>query len=595
MVRHKLFWSTIRCVICPLTLEHGLNLKKESYCYVICLLFLLLPGAVFLKALELQDHLSLFPGIQRGQQVFDLFAFYKGQLLTWLPPLALLLYFWGYGFPRWEKRFIGPLLLFGGIVLSSLASPWKPLPFIGSPELFETAFVWTSYLILLFLAAEIAKDRTALRRLFWAGALGLVPLLVVGVLQLWGRDPYHLLWVKKLVLPQEFHRLANNFTFSKASHEVYTTIGNPNYVGSLVPLLLPLSILFLFGKRALWQKILAGSVSLVFVAILWGSVSKAGIVGVGGLCISLWVVSARRLPKIMNIVIPLVILCLSIGVTYKVYKMEEFMAFSDLSQLTVTDSSLNMHTPELGLSIRVTDGQLQFYDHDNSLLTLYADQDDRERYLIEQPGYEAFSFRFKTKPADHITMAYWDFHYIFYIVNGEFKIRYYDGRYLPVKLPPRLAFLDDYEHLASDRFYIWSRSVPMLFSDGILGCGADAFTRAYPQEDFYGKFRAYDSSDVIVTKPHNLYLQIGISLGILALIGFGIVIFAFYKESLSVLYTKEKGTVHRPYLIAIVLGVSGYLCAGLFNDSSVAVTPFFWVLLGVGTTFAQAERKGVKP
>lgn len=571
-----------------------MKIKKESYAYIICILFLLLPGAVFLKELNLQEHLSLYPGVQRGQRVFDLFAFYKGQLLTWLPPIALMLYFWGHGLPKWEKWLLGPALFFGGIVISTIASPWKPLPFTGSQELFETAFVWSSYLILLYLSRELAKDSRLLKWLFWSGLIGLSPLLLVGVLQVMGKDPFHLLWVKELVLPLQYHSLAKSFSFHNNAHEVYSTIGNPNYMGSLVALFLPLCLTFLFGKRVLWHKALAALLSVVLLVILWKSDSKAGIVGLWGVIVMLWIVYRKSLPRLANIVLPILFLIGSVGGLYRFYKLEEKMAFSDISQLTATDTTLDMHTPELGLSIRISDGNLFFYDHNDSALTLTADENDRERYLIEQPGYEAFSFRFKTKPADHITMAYWDFHYIFYMRNGTFKIRYYDGRYLPVRIPPRLAFLDDYEQLASDRFYIWSRSVPMLFSDGMLGCGADAYPRAYPQDDFYGKFRAYDSSDVIVTKPHNLYLQIGISLGLLALVGFVLLLISFYRGTLKGLSTNEEIAENRAYTIAIILGVTGYLFAGLFNDSCVAVSPFFWVFLGVGFAMTQKTEKRYK-
>ena len=43
--------------------------------------------------------------------------------------------------------------------------------------------------------------------------------------------------------------------------------------------------------------------------------------------------------------------------------------------------------------------------------------------------------------------------------------------------------------------------------------------------------------------------------------------------------------------IGIMLAIVGYLGAGIFNDSAVAVAPIFWILLGAGMAVNYMKQK----
>ena len=43
--------------------------------------------------------------------------------------------------------------------------------------------------------------------------------------------------------------------------------------------------------------------------------------------------------------------------------------------------------------------------------------------------------------------------------------------------------------------------------------------------------------------------------------------------------------------ISVMLGIVGYLAAGMFNDSVVSVAPVFWILLGVGAALNTINRR----
>jgi hypothetical protein len=142
------------------------------------------------------------------------------------------------------------------------------------------------------------------------------------------------------------------------------------------------------------------------------------------------------------------------------------------------------------------------------------------------------------------------------------------------------AFFDGYEYLISGRGYLWSRSIPLLRDRLILGSGADSFVYVFPQDDYVGKYNSgYMNS--IVTKPHSLYLQIGVQSGVLALACLGVFYLGYMASSLvQIVRRRNKG-----YLvwvnIGILAGSFGYLVSGISNDSTISIAPIFWALLGI--------------
>ena len=117
----------------------------------------------------------------------------------------------------------------------------------------------------------------------------------------------------------------------------------------------------------------------------------------------------------------------------------------------------------------------------------------------------------------------------------------------------------------------------------LIGNGPDTFVAYFPQNDLLAKWWAYGTTNVIVDKAHNLYLQIGINQGGIALVAFLVLCIGYITQSLKLYAFKETyHEVDEAMGIGVMLGVVGYLGAGFFNDSVVSVAPIFWILLGCG-------------
>ena len=110
------------------------------------------------------------------------------------------------------------------------------------------------------------------------------------------------------------------------------------------------------------------------------------------------------------------------------------------------------------------------------------------------------------------------------------------------------------------------------------------FPMYFPQNDYIGKIKTWGKPEILVDKCHNMYLQIAVNDGVIALICFIIFIFNYLKSSVvRLINLKDRPTYC--YDLSILCGVISYLISGIFNDSFIGVTPIFCILLGIGIRF----------
>ena len=147
-------------------------------------------------------------------------------------------------------------------------------------------------------------------------------------------------------------------------------------------------------------------------------------------------------------------------------------------------------------------------------------------------------------------------------------------------LPIRTVFGDKYIHFASNRGYIWSRALPLLLDNIFIGSGFDTFAAIFPQHDYAGKMKAWGSGNIIIEKPHNFFIDIGLSAGVVALISFLTFLGWHFKNSVVLIKRQfEKPLAQINFIL--LLGIIAYLASGQFNDSIVSVSISFWVMLGL--------------
>lgn len=140
----------------------------------------------------------------------------------------------------------------------------------------------------------------------------------------------------------------------------------------------------------------------------------------------------------------------------------------------------------------------------------------------------------------------------------------------------------NHEQFASGRGFIWSRSLPLLKKNVLWGCGPDNYVFEFPNDDYVGLLNNNYAGEV-VTRPHNMYIQMGIQTGVISLILFLAAYVLYFINSVKIYLQNEEQMSAVQYLVmAVLAGSFAYMICGLANDSTVCVTPVFAVLVGIG-------------
>lgn len=143
------------------------------------------------------------------------------------------------------------------------------------------------------------------------------------------------------------------------------------------------------------------------------------------------------------------------------------------------------------------------------------------------------------------------------------------------------AVFTGYEQLASGRGYIWSRTIPLLKDYIFLGAGADSFIQVFPQQDYVQAANA-GFRDMLISKPHDLYLQVGVQSGVIALIMLLVFFLWYVLWSLKLYFFCEERTEGSVIGLAVFMGCIGFLISAIANDSTICVSPVFFTVLGIG-------------
>ena len=88
--------------------------------------------------------------------------------------------------------------------------------------------------------------------------------------------------------------------------------------------------------------------------------------------------------------------------------------------------------------------------------------------------------------------------------------------------------------------------------------------------------------NILFTRPHNLYLQMGIQTGVLSLLAFLTFYIMYFAGSCKRYCFCQMDKQEKWLGVALFLSTVGFMAAGLANDSLIVVTPVFYVLLGTG-------------
>ncbi|MDY0235540.1 MAG: O-antigen ligase family protein [Gudongella sp.] len=583
--------------------------KNKKYTYTLLpvlplvLILAIVPLIVFLKVVPANDASLLFTD---GKENFDFFSYYKMVWLVGLSVIGVLIYlyksFLMQDIPLRKSKLYYPLGTYAVLViLSTFFASYKSVAMIGFVDRYEGMLALLSYIAIMFLAYNTVDNEKHVKWILTGFSISGIIMILIGITQFFGTDIFTTDFGKKLILPAQYENLADSLNFIFAgSKSVYATLYNINYVGVYMSMLFSLmTTLFILTKDLKW-KIFFGIMTTSSFLMLLGSKSRAGLIAIFVFAfLSLIFFRKQVLPNWKTFTAIVILIGVSFVGVNTLYEgsvitrlkggIESLKVKTEpnFQNILLEDETATVEFTDYSMTIVMAESGLMLFDTNEEPLDLAVDAENNNIIRAVEPPYNEHSFITKSYKGDVVLET------TLKTNLGNRTIRFirkddimmvlgYDGELVTDIKAPSFGFKGR-ESMASNRGYIWSRSIPMLKDNVILGHGPDTYALYFPNNDFVGKFVGFNSINTVVDKPHNLYLQIGINTGVLSLLAFLTLIGMYMISSFKAYFKKEsyKGIMEATGL-GIFMAVCMYLFTGLSNDSIVSVAPIFWILLGTG-------------
>ncbi len=559
----------------------------------------IIPFIAYLKIINF--NMSIYEWYANTAIFPDLFTYYKSLAVILITVIAIILYFKYLLNSKYMKldlhQYYYPLIAYFALMLLSwIFSPYSYTASMGYMERFEGGLVLSGYLILFFYITQLINSEYDVKWItkFFIGSI--VVMSLIGLLQYFKLDYMRVEFIQKLVIPKAYEN--SSLSFNVLPGRVYMTLYHPNYVGLYIALVLPFIITFFLCEKNLKKKVLYGLLSIAILVNLLGSQSRGGIIGVAFAAIMALIFLRKQIFRYWKVLIPVGVVCLALLVI-----MDFRSDHNNSNRIKQTIAETFGQPTTYPLNSIVTDGNSLHIDYKESPITIsYKNKKNFESLSIKdvnnQPipyTYEDGVYTIMTVPYNtaqlhcmiHQNEPYIKFissdnsQWAFALTDQGFKFLNPYGKLVDLNEVPATGFQGK-ERMGSARGYIWSRSIPMLKDAIFIGHGPDSYIFEFPQNDYVGKYNAYQTQNMIVDKPHNIYLQIALNTGVLSLIAM-LIFWGMYIVSCVKLYFRNALDDYLSITgIALFLGICGYLAAGIFNDGNVSVSPIYWGMIGLG-------------
>ncbi len=627
-----------------LSMSHAPSLDESTHW------FQMLPAAFFTAVVIIivRMHaytrpMSQFYWSGNDNDLTDFFSYFKMcAILTCAILAAVMLLYRLFTASFYIKRNFAyiPMIVYTGFVLLSYAfSEYKIFASWGYNDRFEGTITLVSYMVMLFYIINSVNTEKNVKWIVYPAAIFSGALLgLLGLSQAIDHDFFRTVIGKKLITPSWFWDKLDQLNFTFQHREIYQTVYNINYVSFYLTLLIPLfGMLFIHSvnrgkEEALWKKILWGALFTLLVFNLIGSVSSGGYLGMIAILILGFVVLNKRVIQWKKPVIILFVLAiLMCGVNYQQLQSEFdaakgfFGKNANEVDPTHTKIEMNKDNDQAGAKAHIdyfdTDGDdikvsvngnemiiTTFSDDPSSVVVKDSSGKDIPLKLISaEAGYlhafldERFTMCTLRPAVDDSGNNY----FILFIDGSEWPFRLTDdgpkfvnkfGSLVDLDPVPQIGF-ENNPGFGSGRGFIWGTSIPMLKDTIVLGHGADTYCLYYPHYNYAGKYNAdWENLNLIVDKPHCMYLGTAINTGIVSLLALLVLWGIYIVQSIRLYFRREFGSDFVTFTGAgIFFGICGFLAAALVNDSSVSVMPLFYGLLGTGIAInMMLKRKAVQ-
>lgn len=493
----------------------------------------------------------------------------------------------------WTKRnmfqwfpLFGYLVL---VILSTCLSEYSKMGFFGAMEQYETVFTVIAYVMISYYAYRIIQCDKDIELIVDCQAICAAIVSVLWILQILGIN--FLNWGIIEILSEIIEGQSRSLNSSNIMNS--STLANTNYVGvyCVILIILLTAMCFQIKKK---KKLLLYIADIVLLSImLIGSKALTSVIALGAVTIILLFAKMKVIVKNKKVSIAVfcaliagIILVLLFGGSFQnklIYNLKQEKSGIRYDRDIVTNQdNVAYRIDEEWIYLSFENGtegtKLAIKDKDGNNLKIMVVGD--HTLVPEEEKYQGITIDFgKINTMDYgFLINEKDFGYSFVKHDNHYWFYYKDElySYLDTTKIERVQALDGYENFISGRGYIWARTLPLLKHSIVLGTGRDSFMMTFPNNDVFGK-KGLGFINVIITRPHNLYLQMMVQDGIIGtLLVFFAVLFYMFR------FLKNRKLKNSPIQEGIFWAVFAYGILGLANDSLVLTAPIVWLFLGIG-------------
>ncbi|WP_320047337.1 O-antigen ligase family protein [uncultured Ilyobacter sp.] len=582
-------------------------MKKKIEIALLGILLTFLPFLVRLKILPTEPGTLMYLTHPLGEAIGDMFHYEKSRVLIVLGISMLFIMILKRNLKK-TYYYIGLIIYGAGVLLSTFFSPFLPIALGGGGNRYEGIFVLLSYVVVSFFVINFVRERKDVKYFIYILLIGSFFVSLAGITEFLGMSIYKIPFLAKIAIPQEglldkvtypegYISMAQVIKFSPKFHNVKASLGNSNYSGSYGVMICMFLFPLILKSKERFTRYIFMFFYAANLALLLAGRSRAGIYASIASFIIFMVLCRKEIwkRKVFLLEIPLItgaiflaLNLLSSGAVGDNIENLEVNRKVNLRDVKSIGNTLEVTSYDNKLILKSGKEELSFYREDGSLVPVNI---EKNIISLEDPKFQKYSFENKEKGV--LELQYDEIKFPLVIQNQKFKTIGWSRKPEEIISPERMAKWDRYQRKASSRVYIWSRSLPLLKKSGFFGFGPDTYPIIFPQNDYFGKNVSLNNPYIFVSKPHNLYLQIGINTGWLSLFGFLLLVICYCLDSLRIYFNSGYENIYEIVGVGCSLAVIGYLMTGMFNDSAVSVAPTFWAILGLGISMNIKIRKGV--
>lgn len=526
-------------------------IRNIVYLYLIILPWLVMPH----KAYYTEDEKLLFPLNTEG--VYDIFLYWKMFFTIAVSIILLVLLIVSvikYNYKIFDcSRMYDKIILICTIiyvvctVVSYIFAQYRKLALTGGVNSFEGTIVLLSYVV-LFLAGRYVVQKCDYRNIEYIAMFNAVVLFMLSLIEV---------NYKSIAEIATGHTVEINYT-----NMLCLTFYNPAYCAGFIIMILPVCLYYYSVSKKIVKNVVWGCLSVTTLMCGFLTRSSAAfyilIFEVAVFVVVMAVIFLRNIKNVSwNKIIAGKIIGIAAAITAVI--LIDMCAgghiFNSAKSASVNETTA-IHKKDYYKvnNIELNKNEVCITGDDNKLIcgidsnnTIYFTDEAGQIISVSSQGDrltfpEPYSMVQAYIQNDTLCL---DLGY-----KGELRFLMYDNNFYPVlsdgSVVKDISSGTDtqtarFDNLFTGRGYIWRNTLPILKNTLIFGHGAGTFEMYFKQFDFVGLLNSQGNVDLIIDKPHSLYLQIACNQGVLCSVAVVVMLFTVVIINVLSIVRKLKG------------------------------------------------------